>query len=701
MRSKGLKFFGLLVASFCMAGNSVVAQDVLTEQDVANLKSVASSAVSPDGKHVAYGLSIQRDLSNDESGPAYVELHIVDDQGNDRAFITGEVSISSIAWTPDGNAISYLAKRRNDKKAAVYQIPLSGGESKKVAAYESTISAYAWRPDGKRIAFMAKEAEDKEEKELRDKGFNAEIYEEQVEPTRIFIADVDDEDSEPRMLETAGSASGLSYSPDGSKLVAAFAPTGKIDDFYMYRRIRVVDAESGADLASVKNPGKLGPIKWSPNGEFIAICSGEDINDPSQGRLTVVSAAGGTPKDIMPEYTPNILHIHWTSDNTIAFLAEDSCGRAVGQVNRDGTDQKINAKTYETPIFLSMSASNDSSTFAFHGSTEKHPNEVFIYREGQLKRLTHHSSELLKNKKLAKQEVISWTSRDGKTRVDGVLLYPVDFQEGQKYPMIVMVHGGPEASVPHGWNTRYSDPGQVAAGRGFFVFYPNYRGSTGRGVAFAKDHQSDYGGKEFNDVIDGVDSLITMGFVDKDRVGITGGSYGGFATAWCSTFHSDRFAAGVMFVGISNQISKSGTTDIPDEMYHVHARKRIWDDWQFFLKRSPIYYVEKCETPLLITHGKNDTRVHPSQSMELYRNLKILEKPVRLVFYPGEGHGNRKSAARYDYNLRMMRWMQHYLKEGADEMPPHKLDYALTEEPEDNKVGARESETPEKCCEIH
>ncbi len=254
----------------------------------------------------------------------------------------------------------------------------------------------------------------------------------------------------------------------------------------------------------------------------------------------------------------------------------------------------------------------------------------------------------------------------------------MNYNPNQRYPLIVVVHGGPESHVPNGWVTRYSNPGQVGAAEGFAVFYPNYRGSTGRGVAFAKAHQADYGGQEFDDVIDGIDHLMARGIADKDRVGITGGSYGGFATAWCCTRHSDRFAAGVMFVGISNQISKSGTTDIPDEMFHVHARKRIWDDWQFFLERSPIYHVKNCRTPLLILHGKNDTRVHPSQSMELYRNLKILNQaPVRLVFYPGEGHGNRKSAARYDYSLRLMRWMKHYLTGPGGDAPPYQIDYGL------------------------
>ncbi len=659
-----------------------VAQDTLTEPDVAGLRSVVSSSISPDGKWIAYGLSVPRDLRNDENGAAFVQLHVVDSEGKSRPFVGGEVNVSGIQWAPDGKGISYLAKRGDDEHTSVYLIPLDGGESRKLVDFETAISDYVWSGDGNRVAFLAKEKEDPDRDSEKEKGFDAEIYEEQTRATRIYVVDGDVEtDDEPVQLKTEGSASEISFNPDGSRLAAALAPTALIDDYYMYRRIRVIDSETGADVAKIANAGKLGHVAWSPDGQFIALCSGEDIHDPSAGRLMVVAAAGGTPKDILPDYPPNITDFVWLDDNRIAFLAEDSCGRAVGEVARDGSGLKFYSETDKTPVLQAMSSSSDQSTFAFHGSTDQHPGEVYRYENGELTRLTNHNPQL-REKKLGKQEVISWQSRDGK-RIDGVLLYPVDYQSGQRYPLIIMVHGGPEASVANGWNTRYADPGQVAAGRGFFVFYPNYRGSTGRGVAFAKDHQSDYGGKEFNDVIDGLDYLIERGLVDKARVGITGGSYGGFATAWCCTFHSDRFAAGVMFVGISNQISKSGTTDIPEEMYLVHARKRIWDDWQFFLERSPVYHVQKCQTPLLILHGKNDTRVHPSQSMELYRNLKILEKPVRLVLYPGEGHGNRKAAARYDYNLRMMRWMQHYLQNGGNEMPPHQLDYGLDEETAD------------------
>ena len=154
------------------------------------------------------------------------------------------------------------------------------------------------------------------------------------------------------------------------------------------------------------------------------------------------------------------------------------------------------------------------------------------------------------------------------------------------------------------------------------------------------------------------------GITDPNRTGITGGSYGGYASAWGATYHSDEYAASVMFVGISDQTSKFGTTDIPHEMYNVHSRAWPWDGWQKMLEVSPIYHTDKANTPILIMHGQEDTRVDPSQSMELYRFIKVRKPdvPVRMVFYPGEGHGNRMAGSRYDYNLRMTEWFDTYLR---------------------------------------
>jgi dipeptidyl aminopeptidase/acylaminoacyl peptidase len=200
-------------------------------------------------------------------------------------------------------------------------------------------------------------------------------------------------------------------------------------------------------------------------------------------------------------------------------------------------------------------------------------------------------------------------------------------------------------------------------------------------VEFSKASQNDYAGPEFDDVVDAKQHFVEAGLADPDRTGITGGSYGGYASMWGASALTEHFAAAVAFVGVSNQISKFGTTDIPTEMFNVHARAWPWDDWQWMLERSPITYAGQVETPLLILHGEKDTRVHPSQSLEMYRNVKVrTDTPVRLVYYPNEGHGNRNAASQMDYALRMKRWMDHFLVEGEADLPPWEIDHAARRE---------------------
>lgn len=649
-----------------------------TKEDAVRRKTVLSARMSPDGQNIAYVLNVPRDPYDEDDGPAWTELHVVGTDGEDsRPFLSGEINVSRVEWAPDGRTISFLAKRGEEEFKSIYAISVDGGEARRIVQHTADISAYSWSPDGARLAFLATEQKDPDREALEDKGFAAQVFEEDIHPVRIWIAAVSSTEvaSEAKMLDLEGSASELHWGPIGNRLAVAIAPTPLIDDHYMRRRVHVVDADTGSTLVQLDNPGKLGVVAWSPDGEHLAMVSAEDLNDPKEGRLMIAPASGGELRDLVPGLEGDVVSFTFRDNQKIVYIAHSGVESYVAEVGFDGRGSRTLIEP-GGPIWRWISIDRGSERAAIRADSPVHPDEVFSWSmtSSTPKRVTD-SNPWLAELELAKQEVVTYSARDG-LQIEGLLIRPHGEKEGQRYPLILVVHGGPESHYSNGWITRYSSPGQFAATAGYAVFYPNYRGSTGRGVEFSKLDQADYAGAEFDDLVDGVRHLVEIGLVDGDRVGVTGGSYGGFASAWCATALTEHFAAAVMNVGISDQISKFGTTDIPNEMFLVHARRWPWEYWDWFRERSPVYYSPQARTPILILHGKDDTRVHPSQSMILYRFLKTLGNvPVRLVLYPGEGHGNRKAAGRLDYSMRLMRWMDHYLKGPGGEPPPWRLEH--------------------------
>ncbi len=643
---------------------------------VASLRRVTDVRISPDGKLAAYTLDIPRS-QDQEDGGAWSELHIVPTAGGaDRPYVHGEVSVSRIAFTPDGRSVSYLAKRHDDEHKALWAIAVDGGESRKLLFFKTDIEDYAISPDGKSIAFLAKEPLSEEREKAKEKGYSQEIFEEDWQPRKLWITPLCEKErgeSEPRALEIEGSVFNLEWAPDGKRLALAVAPRPLVDDSYMFRRVRIYDAESGEPLAAIDNPGKLGRFSFSPDGSRLAMISAADPNDPAEGRLMIAPAAGGELRDLLPGLEGHVSAFSWKDPETILAIADVGVDTVLYEVGLMGDKEVIlldSSGSSGNPVLLDLSVASNGKGMVFKADGPSHWGEVYAFsqNDGKLRRLTD-SNPWLADVDLAEQEVITFKAKDG-MELQGILIHPLDDRPGDPPPLILIAHGGPEGHYRNSWMTTYSRPGQLFAGRGYAVFYVNYRGGTGRGVAHSKLGQSDAAGREFDDLLDAVDHLVAEGLADGERVGVTGGSYGGYATAWLATKHTGRFKAGVMFVGISNKLTKGFTTDVPYEDIMVHTRFDPWKNWQLSLERSPLYYVEQARTPLLIAGGSDDSRVHPSQSLQLYRGLKMVGKvPVRYVRYPGEGHGNRRAAARNDYTRRLIRWMDHFVVNGATELP--------------------------------
>ena len=655
----------LMLSAALLAAVSVTATAQarpMTPEDVARLESLGAMAVSPDGSRIAFTTASLPDVTTGEKdGTPQQQLKITGGPDAARSFLPDDISPGGIAFTPDGRMVTFLWAKGEEKRA-VWGVPVDGGTYVKLAAIDDAgVRAYRVGPDGTMIYLLADAAKNEQRDTQAKAGFDARVYEEEFTSPRFFAARLGESvDEAPREITLPGHVSAFKLARDGQTAIIETAPTPLVDDSYTAKRVNVIDLATGTVTAVVATPGKIDDVEISPDGRQLSLIAGVDQHDPAPTTLHLVDTATGSYRALNADAAEAAVDAEWLADGRLAAVIHVGVQSRLRIYNADGSV----AEEIDPGALILTAVEAEGERIAVSANTPQHPNELFVWNGGSFERWTTHNPWLAEIT-FGAQRPYTWTARDGQ-RVEGVLIEPVGGAPEGGAPTIMNVHGGPEAHDSNGWQTAYSKPGQVAAGQGYAVLMPNYRGSTGYGVAFAKQHQGDYGGKEFDDIVDAKRALVADGITDAARTGITGGSYGGYASAWGATYYSAEYAASVMFVGISNNLSKFGTTDIPNEMYLVHERKWPWEEWDHLLERSPIFHVDKANTPILIMHGDSDPRVHPSQSMELYRNIKTRkpEVPVRLVFYPGEGHGNQRAASRYDYNLRMMRWFDTYLKTG-------------------------------------
>ena len=657
------RFKFLSIIFFLIIGFKLSSADSLTPKELLKLQYVSSAVLSPDGNYIAYTKHVPR-KAVEKPGGSYNELYLYDIKNKrHKSFITGKVTIYSLSWKPDGSAITFKARRKNNKKTQVWAIPVDGGEAYQVTHAPNGVISYQWNPDGKTLAYTATRPPTKREKTLKDKGYGFIFYEENLKPINLYSYDPSAKKS--TKLTDDITVWSFNYSADGKTIALAASEKNLVDYRYMFQKIYLLDPVTKEIKKVSYNEGKLGNYKISPDGKHIAYTAALERKDHAISQVYVMNIDGKNIKNLTPpKFKGHINWVNWKNNNTVIYKAEEGVNTNLYTIKINGDKRKLFLSGKEANIvFTAPNFNKKFDRFVFLGQSPQFPYELYIWKPGKKTQRLTDSNKWLDNVDLGKQEPFTYKAEDGLT-VEGLLIYPLDYEKGKKYPLVVFVHGGPESHYSNGWVTRYSTPGQIMAGKGYVVFYPNYRASTGYGVDFALEGFGDPAGKEFSDIKDGIKFLINEGIADADRVGLGGGSYGGYAAAWFATYYTDLVKATCMFVGISDLISKKGTTDIPYEELYVHAGKKLEDSWQQSLERSPIYYAHQSKTAILIFGGAADTRVHPSQSMELYRRLKFNDHPaVRLVQYPGEGHGNRMQPGRIDVLYRVIDWYDWYVKD--------------------------------------
>jgi len=653
----------LLLLSYTLSF-SAVDNPVFTAKDLLNTQTCDKVSISPNGKWIAYTVKITRS-PKEKPGSAFQELYLISTEDKKvKPVFTGKVIVKALEWKSDSSRLGFIVKGGEDPNAQIWTFAVDGGMPQKVTFSISDVEYFQWHPLRNKIAYIAQTPPTDKEELLKKKGYGFIFYEENLKHKNLYLLDLDTSSTRPITRDIT--VWDFVFGPNGKKIAMAASPKNLIDHKYMFRKIYLLDLPSEKMEKLTTETKKLGKYRFSPDGKRIVYTAALERKDHAVSQVYVLDIKTGEEKNLTePDFQGHVSWAVWRDSKTILYFAGEGVWPTLSlkPVNKGKREVILNSEEIGI-TFKDVSFSKDFKYAAFVGSSPRIPGELFFWQTGQKKvRQLTQLNPWLSQRKLGKQEIINYKSRDG-WDIEGLLIYPANYEEGRKYPLIVTVHGGPESHYSNKWVTRYSAPGQVLAGKGYLVFYPNYRSSTGYGLKFALVGYKDPAGKEFDDIADGIDYLIEKGLADPERVGIGGGSYGGYASAWFASYYTKYVRAACMFVGITDLLSKRGCGDIPYEELYVHAGDMLEKNWEFSLKRSPVYWAHQSKTAVLILGGKDDTRIHPGQSLEFYRRLKMNNHPaVRLVQYPGEKHGNKKQVSQIDFLHRVLQWFDWYVRD--------------------------------------
>jgi len=632
---------------------------LLTAMDALRVSSVGGVALSPDGKRVAYTVSEEKmEKGKEWESTTHVWVApIAGGPGQARQYTRGDKGASSPAWSPDGRYLAFLSNREKESERQVWFLWADGGEAWQVTTHKGGVSGFQFSPDSKKLLLQATDQPGKEEEEKKKVKDDTLVIDQDHRMTHLWLWDIEKKEGK-RLTEGAFTCSDVRWSPDGTQVSFITQPTPKADDGDL-TDIWILTAASGEKRKLIESDTPESNARWSPDGQWIAYAGSSKAGGVYQGDLFVISASGGTPRNLTakldldagaPVWTPSGKAIYFTSN---ARQAVEVFAADVGA----GTVKQVTARGGATEL---AEFSRDGQIAVGTLSGPRQPAEV--YRADlsftSFQTITNHHA-WLDEYALGDVEVFQWTSNDG-TEIEGVLTKPADYDPAKKYPFLLNPHGGPTAAS----QSSFSGTVQLMAANGYLVLQPNFRGSTGKGEKFAQANKNTWGKGDYEDCISGVEAAVARGLADTDRLGAFGWSYGGYMTFWILT-QTDMFKAVSPGAGLTNIYSMYSQNDIQRYLRWFYADASPWDNFDLYWDRSPMKYIKNVKTPTMILHGERDTRVPIAQAQEFYRALVERGVPVEFVVFPREGHGIRELRHQLDRMRRYLSFFGKYLHNPA------------------------------------
>jgi dipeptidyl aminopeptidase/acylaminoacyl peptidase len=600
------------------------------------VRSFEQVAISPDGKSVAW--------SEEEAGLFVDGKHV-------SAAIAEKKDLDEreFAWAPDSKRLAFLSDAEKHGQRQLY-IVTPGKLAKKVTSLRGYLSNPQWSPDGNSIAFLYIEDAARAAGPLVAMSRAVGEIAEHIEEQRVTILDVASGEMRTVTPDTMYVYE-YDWSPDGKQLATVAAP-GSGDDNWWIAQLHTVDVAASTMTPIYKPELQIASPRWAPDGKRIAFIEGlMSDQGVTGGDLFVIETGGeGQPRNLTPSAPFSVASLRWSGADELTFGANMTGDSALALVPASGGDAEILFRGSEFITdggVIGASFSKDGTQSAVIRSSFSNAPEVWAGKTGAWKQVSRSNANVTAHAGEVKK--IEWAS--DQFRPYGWLMAPREVAPAKKHPMVVWIHGGPSSAIVNRWPR---EEALMLARHGYFVFFPNFRGSYGAGEAFTRANVKDFGYGDLRDILSGVDEVVKSNPIDSDRVGIWGWSYGGYMTMWAVT-QTERFKAAVAGAGIANWQSYYGQNDIDSWMIPFFGAS-VYDDPEVYAKSSPITFIKKVKTPTLILAGERDGEVPAPQSFEFFHALKTLGVPTRLVVYEGEGHRVAKPEHRRDIVRRLIGW---------------------------------------------